>query len=176
MTYARLKSDTHAGGLCYRASDWGPLLTVCGLFVLLTGLFLVGIGLAGGETTHSDPRNAVSAFSDVMRSEVAVNGERGTPGWRKIYGAALDRALRQFDFDKDCAVNGFVRTGATAETLSCLTTQYATVTMDHSGKLSYFRAKDASGRVVALDVLQQDVHADDYLDIDLLMKIVRGRN
>lgn len=115
------------------------------------------------------------AYSDVRYQKVAVNGDRGTPLWRKAYADALQRYASSFDFEDECSSNGFLKELPTNSSMPCIAAGDIRVVGLPGSTLSYFKEDDFRGTSIRLDVLQQDVHAENYVDIDALTKALEDR-
>lgn len=116
-----------------------------------------------------------SAYFDVSRSHVSVNGYRGTEQWRGYYAKGLVRVLENHDFDQACAHNGFLRDKPSENTFDCIAADDVRAVRSADGTLSYFRERSFTEEVIRLNVMQQDVHALDYLDIDSFVSAVKDR-
>lgn len=119
--------------------------------------------------------NIESAYTDVAFQTVAVNGYRGTEEWRGFYKIGLERYLGQHDFSDLCTPNGFLKDSYVAGALPCIAIGDKRAVKAFDETISFFK-EDAKRRIThPINVMRQDVHADDYLDIDAFSKAVRDR-
>jgi hypothetical protein len=143
-------------------------------------VFLVVIPSAVEETNRTflerqTAHDKQSAYYDVILNRVAVNGERGTPEWREYYRQALERVLSTHDFSDFCTYNGFLKDSTKAGVLPCIAAGDVRAVRSTDGGISYFKENSIIHKVAALDVMEQDIHADDYLDIDVFTKALDAR-
>lgn len=168
-------SSAAAKGMRRTASQylyWLPAIAIaCAAVVAVVGIrshrneVLAAVEAMDGER----------AYYDVKRSNVAVNGPRGTGEWRARYAQALLRVLDENDFSDACAYNGFLKEGPSANTRPCIAVGDVRAVRAPDGSVDYFREEARLRRVAALDVMQQDVHASDYVDIDGLSSALDER-
>jgi hypothetical protein len=145
---------------------------LCLSFTCLSGY---GDGVKQRFAAAQAARDKQAAYYDVILNRVAVNGERGTPEWREYYRQALERVLSTHDFSDFCTYNGFLKDSAKVGVLPCIAVGEVRAVRSSDGTISYFRENDSLHTVANLNVLEQDVHADDYLDIDVFEKALDNR-
>jgi hypothetical protein len=152
-----------------------PLL-VC---VILLAIFVAAIMFV--QKTASDVKEAMalsnreSAYTDVYTQHVAVNGPRGTVEWRGDYKLGLERYLGENDFSDSCAYNGFLKDSNTPGLLPCVAVGDLRAVRSSDGSIAYFKEDAWRRKVTTLDVMEQDVHDERYLDIDSFSKAVEDR-
>lgn len=152
-----------------------PLL-VC---AILLGVFVAAIIFV--QKTASDFKearaisNRESAYTDVYTQHVAVNGLRGTVEWRRDYKLGLERYLGENDVSDSCAYNGFLKDSNTPGVLPCVAVGDIRAVRSSDGSISYFKEDTWRRKVTTLDVMEQDVHDERYLDIDFFSKAIEDR-
>jgi hypothetical protein len=119
--------------------------------------------------------NMESAYTAVTLQQVAVNGHRGTEEWRGFYKLGLERFLGQHDFSDLCTPNGFLKDSYVAGALPCIAVGDKRAVRAWNDSVSFFKEDSWRRMAHPLDVMEQDVHADDYLDIDTFSKAVEDR-
>lgn len=148
------------------------------------GAFIVGAFLVFGYSLHSTQieitdmikaSDKETAYYEVARQNVAVNGSHGTEEWRGYYKLGLERYLGQHEFSEFCMPNGFLKDSFTIGSLPCIAVGDLRAVQAYSGEISYFREDSWRRMTHQINVLQQDVHASDYLDIDAFSKAVEDR-
>lgn len=147
----------------------GLILAVLGGFAFFTD------GFASPLEEAMKANNIESAYTDVVRQNVAVNGYRGDPEWRGYYKLGLERFLGQHDFSDLCTPNGFLKDSYVAGAQPCIAIGDKRALRSWDNTVSYFKEDSWRRMAHPLDVMQQDVHADDYLDIDAFSKAVEDR-
>lgn len=137
------------------------------------GVFLSSVGSQMDEAIKAD--NIKSAYTDVVLQKVAVNGYRGTMEWRGFYKLGLERYLGQHDFSDLCTPNGFLKDSHVAGALPCIAIGDKRAVKAYDDTISFFKEDSWRRMAHPVDVMQQDIHADDYLDIDAFSKAVEDR-
>jgi hypothetical protein len=158
--------------------DWQAIIAVSAfvaIFVAIVCIFVFLTGQRKAMVAAIEASNLETAYLEVMRSRVDVNGPHGTEEWRGYYAKGLARALDRYDFNQACAHNGFLRLTQSSSTFGCIAVADIRAVRAADGTISYFRERPYANEMVALDVMQQDVHAPDYLDIDAFVLAVRDR-
>jgi hypothetical protein len=141
--------------------------------VAAMGVFMASVESHIDEVMTAD--NIESAYTDVAFQTVAVNGYRGTEEWRGFYKIGLERYLGQHDFSDLCTPNGFLKDSYVAGALPCIAIGDKRAVKAYDGTISFFKEDTRRRMTHPIDVMRQDVHADDYLDIDAFSTAVRDR-
>lgn len=141
--------------------------------VAAMGVFMATVDSHIDEVMKAD--NIESAYTDVAFQTVAVNGYRGTEEWRGFYKIGLERYLGQHDFSDLCTPNGFLKESYVAGALPCIAIGDKRAVKAYDGTISFFKEETKRRMTHPIDVMRQDIHANDYLDIDAFSKAVRDR-
>jgi hypothetical protein len=146
--------------------------------IIAAGAVIVGAFMNGFERDIEDAvkaSNIESAYTDVALQTVAVNGYRGTEEWRGFYKLGLERYFGQHDFSDLCTPNGFLKDSYVAGALPCIAVDDKRAVRAYDGSISLFKEDTWRRMTHPLDVMEQDVHADGYVDIDAVSKAVEDR-
>jgi hypothetical protein len=122
-----------------------------------------------------DAANMESAYTAVALQQVPVNGYRGSPEWRGYYKVGLERFLGQHDFSDLCTPNGFLKDSFVYGVLPCIAVGDKRAVRAFDDTISYFKEDSWRRMTHPLDIMDQDIHSDGYLDIDAFSKAVEDR-
>jgi hypothetical protein len=152
-----------------------PIIVISAITAIMGGM---GFLLSDFDRTIREAMKAShmeSAYTDVVLQKVAVNGYRGTPEWRGFYKLGLERFLGQHDFSDLCMPNGFLKDSYVAGALPCIAIGDKRAVRAYNDTVSYFKEDSWRRMTHPLDIMEQDIHSDGYLDIDAFSKAVEDR-